>query len=796
MKKLLPILALSAGVVFNLKAQTNIHSQKILANKSLIKQATADDYKNIIKLKTGAQPAHINKVSINKSNNSQNSANPVSNYITNVMKPAPECDTLLTQWETPTPTVVTYGFGGGWISGIPDPVNSTNPTDAKGIYERYTTPNPGVAVVGGVRVGLGTLHDLDSNTTFQVVVYDDNGTGGPGTFLGGLGGLNPTTLGVPGSGIYTDYWIPFTTTLIPTTPSFHVGVEIIPGDGSDSLVVMTSCLGATACTLAQGENDASNHIITSGAGLENFLTVYGADFDVDVIPTFGEYAIFNYSAASYCTSAANETPAFLGASGGTFSSTPTGLSINSGTGEITFSTSTPGTYTVTYTAPGTCAKTTNQTVIVNGPGTGTTNNTICYNTSFTYADATVSSNIVANESHVSTFTGAAANGCDSILTENVIVVPQKTGTENSTICSNGSVIVNGNTYNAGNPTGTEVISNVGPFNCDSTVTINLNVLPAKTGSVTTTICNNGSVVVNGNTYNAGNPTGTEVISNVGPFNCDSTVTINLTVLPALTGSVTTTICNNGSVVVNGNTYNAGNPTGTEVISNVGPFNCDSTVTVNLNVLPALTGTITQTICFGDSIVVNGTTYNTTVTGATEVFTNVGPNNCDSTVTINLTVSPAIDITVTNAAPTLTANQSGATYRWLDCDNNYAVIPTATNQAFTASSNGNYAVEITMGSCVDTSACENVTTTEVNANDKLTGVNIYPNPTSNNLTIELGVLSTEVNLTLTSVEGKIVYQETNMTTSKVSVDMSNNSKGIYFLRVEANNQYKVYKVVKE
>ena len=51
-------------------------------------------------------------------------------------------------------------------------------------------------------------------------------------------------------------------------------------------------------------------------------------------------------------------------------------------------------------------------------------------------------------------------------------------------------------------------------NCDSTVTVNLNVIPAKTGSVTTTICSTGSVVVNGTTYNAANPTGTEVFTNV------------------------------------------------------------------------------------------------------------------------------------------------------------------------------------------------------------------------------------------------------------------------------------------
>jgi M6 family metalloprotease-like protein len=77
----------------------------------------------------------------------------------------------------------------------------------------------------------------------------------------------------------------------------------------------------------------------------------------------------------------------------------------------------------------------------------------------------------------------------------------------------------------------------------------------------------------------------------------------------------------------------------------------------------------------------------------------------SSVTVN--VLPTIDLTITNTSPTLTSNQSGATYQWLDCDNGNAIIPSATNQVYSATLNGNYAVEITVGSCIDTSACENI-----------------------------------------------------------------------------------------
>jgi len=60
---------------------------------------------------------------------------------------------------------------------------------------------------------------------------------------------------------------------------------------------------------------------------------------------------------------------------------------------------------------------------------------------------------------------------------------------------------------------------------------------------------------------------------------------------------------------------------------------------------------------------------------------------------------------------LTAEQSGAIFQWLDCDDNYAVINGETNQSYTPTTTGNYAVQITQQDCfgvmIDTSTCVNV-----------------------------------------------------------------------------------------
>ncbi len=68
-------------------------------------------------------------------------------------------------------------------------------------------------------------------------------------------------------------------------------------------------------------------------------------------------AAFSYAQASFCKSNSAQTPTITGVTGGTFTRSPAGLTINATTGVITPSSSTAGTFTVTYTIPasGTCS---------------------------------------------------------------------------------------------------------------------------------------------------------------------------------------------------------------------------------------------------------------------------------------------------------------------------------------------------------------------------------------------------------------------------------------------------------
>jgi hypothetical protein len=219
------------------------------------------------------------------------------------------------------------------------------------------------------------------------------------------------------------------------------------------------------------------------------------------------------------------------------------------------------------------------------------------------------------------------------------------------------------------------------------------------------------------------------------------------------------------------------------------------MTILVTILPVLTGNDNSTICATESIVINGTTYDATTSPGTEIFTNVGPNNCDSIVTVALNVIAVIDISVTNTSPTLTANQTAATYRWLDCDNGNAVILNETGISFTATTNGNYSVEITTGNCVDTSACENITGVGINEIETK-GLAIYPNPTSNSFNVNFDNINGAINYSVTSIEGRVIKQQQHVTEKSIQIDLSNENKGIYFIKVENREFINTYKIVKQ
>ncbi|MDG1332890.1 MAG: hypothetical protein P8P74_11220 [Crocinitomicaceae bacterium] len=100
------------------------------------------------------------------------------------------------------------------------------------------------------------------------------------------------------------------------------------------------------------------------------------------------------------------------------------------------------------------------------------------------------------------------------------------------------------------------------------------------------------------------------------------------------------------------------------------------------------------------------------------FTDCFGTQVDTSSCVYVDCISGIDNDVTQTGATLTADMSNATYQWLDCDNNYAEIPGETNQWYTATAYGHYAVRITYSNLcetieVDTSSCHLVDLVDLN-----------------------------------------------------------------------------------
>lgn len=185
-------------------------------------------------------------------------------------------------------------------------------------------------------------------------------------------------------------------------------------------------------------------------------------------------------------------------------------------------------------------------------------------------------------------------------------------------------------------------------------------------------------------------------------------------------------------------------------------------------------TITDTACF--LYTYNGQTYFESGLYQ-DTFLNV--YGCDSIITLNLNIIHP-DITVSQLGTQLTSNAIGASYQWITCPTNIP-ISGETNQSFTATINGDYAVIVTKNACVDTSNCipvSNVGITEINSKNQNSLV-VYPNPVSKILNIELsGAPRQDVDLQkeIFNPLGKLVF-----TTTKNEIDISAYPKGFYYIK---------------
>lgn len=266
--------------------------------------------------------------------------------------------------------------------------------------------------------------------------------------------------------------------------------------------------------------------------------------------------------------------------------------------------------------------------------------TVCSGSNYTYPDGTISNNIIVNESQTSTIT--SVNGCDSVIITNITIGTAFTITNDFQICSGTNF-----TY-ADGTTSTNIIINetyvstiATPSGCDSVITENLFVNLLYAISENISICENDQVIYPDGTQETITANTTHISSLVTVAGCDSIITTNVTMNPAYNLNENISACENSNVTFPDGTQEViiANTTHTSVL--VATSGCDSTIITNVTMTQSTNTTENISVCEGDDYTYpDGTISSNILVDESYVSTFIAASGCDSLITTNITVSAA------------------------------------------------------------------------------------------------------------------------------------------------------------
>ncbi|UOQ74012.1 beta strand repeat-containing protein [Hymenobacter cellulosilyticus] len=575
-----------------------------------------------------------------------------------------------------------------------------------------------------------------------------------------------------------------TVTISPvSTATFSYAATSYCQSGTNPTPTITGTTGGTFSSTSGLSLNASTGAINLAASTPGTYTVTyrvgGAcpsSSTQTVTITSAPLATFSYANPTYCVSGStNPVPVFAsGATAGTFSATPGGLTLNAATGAVTLSSSTPGTYTVTntVTASGSCAASSASTQLtIQATPTATLTaggpTTFCQGGSVVLTAPTTAGATYQFQLNGADIAGATSNTYTATASGNYSVVIRTSGGCSATSAA-VAVTVNPATtatfsYAAAtfcqsgpNPTATVTGTAGGTFSSTSGLSIN-----ASTGAINLAASTPGTYTV---TYSVG---GT----------CPSSATQTVTITNALSANFSYAA----------GTYCAGS-TGTVAPTlatgaSAGTFSSTAGLSIN-----ASTGVIN---------LASSTPGTYTVTNTVAASGSCAASSATATVTITATPArPTVSVQYNGPTTTLTSSAATGNQWYL----NGVAIAGATGQTYvvnSAAQYGSYTVVTTNGGCASAPSLALVVTSSVKP---LAGssLSVYPNPTHDGqLTVELTGYTKAVSLSVLNSLGQVVYSATvPAATQKQALDLTQLPAGIYILQAKTQGGLDTRRIVKE
>ncbi len=150
---------------------------------------------------------------------------------------------------------------------------------------------------------------------------------------------------------------------------------------------------------------------------------------------------------------------------------------------------------------------------------------------------------------------------------------------------------------------------------------------------TTSSCLGDTLTVNGIKFYEGKDTGTTIIKNATINGCDSIVHVTVEFKSAIESNFSTSICAGDTISILGAKLYQGKESETVRLPNASVNGCDSIVHITITLKPTSVGQITDSLCYNDSIRINGVLFNRL--NPIQTFKFINQFGCDSFLLVDL-----------------------------------------------------------------------------------------------------------------------------------------------------------------
>jgi gliding motility-associated-like protein len=233
-------------------------------------------------------------------------------------------------------------------------------------------------------------------------------------------------------------------------------------------------------------------------------------------------------------------------------------------------------------------------------------------------------------------TGASAAGCDSLVTIELSFLSSVPGQFSATACEGENFEVLDVIYNS-SFSGDTTLVGASSGGCDSIVSLDITILPNEMEDYFRTKCDGETEELGGILFTEIMNSGEATIPGGASNGCDLILNVFFTYLDEVEVVIDTSVCDNFSIDINGNTYDISEPVGMEILPSGNMEECDTIVMIDLDFsMASVDSSIVFSTCDDDVFyVIGGFTFNRTNPMGSAIEPGLN-GECDTTFNVDIT----------------------------------------------------------------------------------------------------------------------------------------------------------------